>query len=231
MKRQKLYIFLDLEGVLSSIHVMDKVRTNKDVLDNLHEWDTQKIIQMNESFIAKDKDAVILFGGSYGFGEYLENNIITVFRNQMTKLTEWGYDVKIILVSSASDVIFPFEWRNKPVDETLRAYFSEKFGVEIIDGYSCGGELKIRYRYMLDWLKENINPTEDDYKTIIIDDIYDSYRIYRKEKPFYITDGFCGALTVKKNKEHALTHELTAMVVSGNCVSKANYEDLYTLLK
>ena len=177
MKKQKLYIFLDLEGVLSSLQLVDKLQANKDVLEKLHEWDTQKFIQMNESFIEKDKDGLILFGGSYGFGEYLENNIVTVFRNQITKLTEWGYDVKIILVSSASDVIFPFEWQNKPVDETLRVYFSEKFGAEIIDGEGCSGELKMRYRYMLNWLKKNINPTEDDYKAIIIDDIYDSYRI------------------------------------------------------
>lgn len=230
MKKQKLYIFLDLGGVLSSLQLVDKLQANKDVLKKLHEWDTKKFIQMNESFIEKDKDGLILFGGSNGFGEYLENNIVTVFRNQIAKLTEWGYDVKIILVSSASDVIFPFEWQNKPVDETLRVYFSEKFGAEIIDGEGCSGGLKMRYRYMLNWLKKNINPTEDDYKAVIIDDIYDSYRIYGEEKSFYITDGFCGALTVKKDKEHALTHELTAMVVSGNCVSKANYEALYTLL-
>lgn len=227
---KKLYIFLDIEGVLSCRDTFNKLEKAGGGLlkQNLNEDD-----YINHN-LNPDNEVMLFGGGDLLFGEYLDRQVVSAFRRTLDLLRPDYNDIKIILTSSATGTIINDKkgYRN----EKMINHFSELFGAKIIGGSACTGVATRRYRYMLQYLSEL--SIQCKFDAVIIEDINDF-----GDKPKFneigttlVTDGFVGFLQTQPwlplvSHITRINRNLITMTKSRNTVNETNLQYILDLFK
>lgn len=227
---KNLYIFLDIEGVLSCRDTFDKLeKAGRGLLKrNLNEDD-----YINHN-LNQDNEVMLFGGGDLLFGEYLDRQVVSAFKRTLDLLRSDYNDIKIILTSSATHTIIDDGkgYRN----EKMINHFSKLFGAEIIGGDACTGVATRRYKYMLQYLSEL--SIQCKFDAIMIEDINDF-----GDKPKFneidttlVTDGFVGFLQTQPwlplvSHITRINRNLITMTKSRNTVNETNLPYLLNLFK
>lgn len=153
-KYEKLYVFLDIDGVLNLPETYDEYGSY--FSDNLDAYPKETEY---EKFNNNEELNFGIFGSmTKGHGEIYDKRIV----KQMSKLfKEVSHETEVILISSAADI------PDCPVNGLK--YWSKQWGMNIVDNNACTGDGIVRYKYMQDWLSKNAS--KGPHSAILIDDI------------------------------------------------------------
>lgn len=227
---KNLYIFLDIEGVLSCRSTFDKIQeAGREILKR--HFSEDDYINHNHN---PDNEIMLFGGGDMLFGEYLDRQVVSGFKRTLDLLRPNYNDIKIILTSSATHTIINNDkgYRN----EKMINHFGELFGAEIIGGYACTGIATRRYQYMLQRLSELAIQCEFD--AIILEDINDFGNKPKFNEIEYtmVSDGFIGFLKTQPSLslvDHItrINKNLIMMTKSRNTVNETNLQYLLDLFK
>lgn len=145
----KNVIFLDIDGVINNREAYDFYHSN------LSHYEVLTIQEINRN----DRYSVGLFS-NYENGEHGEIYSKELVK-QLAELCD-KYQIKVVLVSSASDVVTP----------TNLDYWKKTFNLDIIDYKACCGDLDYRLSYMYSWIdNRNSDASDAKYRGILVDDL------------------------------------------------------------
>lgn len=162
------YLFLDIDGVinnpLSYALFHDDMDNYKDstyhvYFDNIKkDGNKQQAIDALKEINSKGEFMVGLFANEKHHGEIYNKLLVKMLSNG---LKETYPDTKVILISSASDVI-----ESELFD---KAYWSELWGLNIVDGFALAGDGMTRYNFMKEYLKKL--PENEMWRATMLDDL------------------------------------------------------------